>query len=147
MTTSVAAAVAWCRHSASQISERTMISSPLSLHARHCLKSFSDDPEDKHRFMLERIAELTPEHSSLSDFVSTQDKQGLNFRETHDVSSGIVVSCSHWITVLHLANVISISKKTFVLLPLFLHYSYLTYSAVSNDNFFGSFPQPILWPS
>ena len=57
-------------------------------------------------------------------------EKGLNVQDIHDVSSGIV-SCSHWTAMLHLRNIISIIKKTFVPLPLFLNLSYLTLFATS----------------
>lgn len=62
-------------------------------------------------------------------FCKYPGEQGLNVQETLDVSSGTVVTSSHWITMLHLANIISINWKTFFLLPLFLNFFYLTLSA------------------
>lgn len=73
-------------------------------------------------------------------------EQGLNGHETYGIFSGIVITCSHWIIMNHLANIISVNKT--ILSPLLLFLNLLPHHLwkVHNDDFFffRSFPQPML---
>lgn len=121
-----------------------MIPSTLSVNTRHCSISFSDHLENNNRFMPEDNCWSDPKTLLPPWFCRCTGEQGLNGHETHDIFSGIVITCSHLITMLHLANIISVNKKILVLLLLFLNLLPHCLWKVHNDDFFffKSFPQP-----
>lgn len=120
-----------------------MIPSTLSVNARLCSISFSDHLEDKYRFMPEDNCWTDPRALLPPWFCRCTGEQGLNSHETHDIFSGIVITCSHLITMLHLTHMISVNKK--ILFPLLLFLNLLPHCLwkVHNDDFFffKSFPQ------
>lgn len=73
-------------------------------------------------------------------FCRCPGEQGFNGHETHDIISGIVITCFYWITMLHLANIISVHKKILVPLLLFLNLLPHHLWKVHDYDFFSSVP-------